>query len=413
MSERGAASGSQVSPSAAASVQFVLALGSALHGYGCPAYRVEDAMALAARRCGVDGQFFSTPTAIFAQFGGEDGRAILLRRQERGTDLTRLARLYELLDEVVEGRLDVVQGTHWIAAVLGAEPAYRPYAAILGHGVAAAAAAVFLGGGLGELVAAGSAGLAIGALGAFSANRLHLSRALELVAGLLAMVLIGLFSVLFGPVAALIAAIASLVVLLPGYTFTTALAEIASRHLASGTARLMGAIVVFLELAVGVGLGRAIVARLQLPELASVPQPLPEPLRWLAVVIASLALVPLLQIPRVDLFWVVLTSLAGFACLVAGHELLGPPLGAFFGALVIVLIANLYGRLRRRPTALISTPAILLLVPGTLGVRSLTALLADDVMTGVQFAFGTLIAASALVAGILFANVLVPPRREA
>jgi uncharacterized membrane protein YjjP (DUF1212 family) len=393
-------------------VRFVLKLGSALHDYGCPAYRVEDAMSVASLRFGLAGQFFSTPTAIFAQFGAEEGKAILLRRNEVGTDLTRLARLYELLDEVVDGRMPPREGSLWVDAILAAAPRYSALRNSLAHSVAAAATAVFLGGGPRELVAAGTSGFAIGLLGVASRDRIHLARALELLAGIFAALLAGACSLLFGPLGLLLVTISSLVVLLPGYAFTTAIAEIASRHLASGTARLLGAIVVFLQLAVGVGIGTTALDRLGI-EIGLAGAPLPDYARWLAVVVAVLGLEVLLQIPRADLLWVTLTALLGFAATRTGQDLLGPPLGSFAGALCVVLIANLYGRLRRRPSALVSTPTIILLVPGTIGVRSLTTLLGADVISGVQLAFETLLATAALVAGMLSANVLVPPRREA
>src|SRR5690606_30564729 len=49
--------------------------------------------------------------------------------------------------------------------------------------------------------------------------------------------------------------LAGLVVLLPGLTFTIGLTELSTRHLASGTARLAGALVTFLGLGFGVALG--------------------------------------------------------------------------------------------------------------------------------------------------------------
>ena len=56
-------------------------------------------------------------------------------------------------------------------------------------------------------------------------------------------------------------------------------------------------------------------------------------------------------------------------------------------------------------------PGLILLVPGSLGIRSLSALLERDVLSGVQTAFATTLVAIALATGILLANVLIPPRR--
>ena len=85
--------------------------------------------------------------------------------------------------------------------------------------------------------------------------------------------------------------------------------------------------------------------------------------------------------------------------------------GAFGGAVVVGVGSNLYARLRDRPALVPLTPGIIVLDPGSLGYRSLTAFLDRETMAGVDFAFGMVIVAAALVGGILTANVVMPPRR--
>jgi uncharacterized membrane protein YjjB (DUF3815 family) len=50
-------------------------------------------------------------------------------------------------------------------------------------------------------------------------------------------------------------------------------------------------------------------------------------------------------------------------------------------------------------------------VPGTLGVRGVSSLVARQVVPGVEFVFTLLVVAGALAAGLLFANLVLPPRR--
>jgi uncharacterized membrane protein YjjB (DUF3815 family) len=56
-------------------------------------------------------------------------------------------------------------------------------------------------------------------------------------------------------------------------------------------------------------------------------------------------------------------------------------------------------------------PGILLLVPGSIGFRSLASLLDREVVLGVETAFRMILMAVALVAGILVSNIIAPPRR--
>jgi uncharacterized membrane protein YjjB (DUF3815 family) len=72
---------------------------------------------------------------------------------------------------------------------------------------------------------------------------------------------------------------------------------------------------------------------------------------------------------------------------------------------------NLYARRLGRPAAVPVVPGILMLVPGSLGVRSVATLLARDVISGVELATTLLTLAGALAAGLLIANLVIPPRK--
>ena len=68
----------------------------------------------------------------------------------------------------------------------------------------------------------------------------------------------------------------------------------------------------------------------------------------------------------------------------AGHAWLGAEGGACLGALAVGVAANGFARLFNRPAALMEVPGIMVLVPGSVGLRSLTALLSHDVMAGIE-----------------------------
>lgn len=50
-----------------------------------------------------------------------------------------------------------------------------------------------------------------------------------------------------------------------------------------------------------------------------------------------------------------------------------------------------------------------MLVPGTIGVRGVTALIGDDVVVGVQFGFEMFIIALSITVGLFAANLVVLP----
>jgi len=406
------------SPSPEASVAFIARLGRALHTYGSPAHRLEAAMELAARRLGLAGNFFSTPTALFLAIETGTGAPLtLLERAEPGqVHLEKLARLEAILTELGDGTLTPAAADGRLTEVLAAPDRYGPALGVLAFALASGSVARFLSGGIREMLAAALAGLLIGLLALAAGRFAGIGRLFEPLAALLAAGLAtaaGCLSAAWGlgPLTPYVVTLAGLIVLLPGLTLTVAMTELAARHLVSGSARLAGAVVTFLTLAFGVALGQRGAEALWGPAPAVLPLPLPAWTDLAALVVNALALAVLFRAHPRDVPWIFGAAWIALAGTRLGSELLGPQLGAFLGAVLVGVAANLYGRLLCRPVAVCQLPGLMLLVPGSLGFRSLSSFLARDVVPGIEGAFQVTLVAVALVTGLLIANVLVPPRR--
>ena len=63
-----------------------------------------------------------------------------------------------------------------------------------------------------------------------------------------------------------------------------------------------------------------------------------------------------------------------------------------------------------RPASIVQIPGLILLVPGSIGMRSLSALLGQDVISGLETGFLAVMVAVALATGMILASALVPPR---
>ena len=76
--------------------------------------------------------------------------------------------------------------------------------------------------------------------------------------------------------------------------------------------------------------------------------------------------------------------------------------------------SNLLARARRRVAMVTQVPGLLILVPGSIGFRSVTSLLGQEVETGIQTGFRVAIVGISLAAGILAGNVVTraPNRRR-
>src|SRR5262245_56627721 len=100
-------------------IGFVLRLGRSLHAYGIPAHRLEEVMEKASAKLGLQGQFFSTPTSIFASFGPQEEQQTFLMRVTPGeVVLGKVAELDDVTTGVLRGALGPAEGSQLIDHIL-------------------------------------------------------------------------------------------------------------------------------------------------------------------------------------------------------------------------------------------------------------------------------------------------------
>lgn len=393
--------------SRATNIAFLMDLGRALHAHGASAARVEQAMTLCARRFDVEGQFFVAPTAIIASFGPPgDQRASMARVEPGSVNLERRVQLDELIECVLSGQLGAREAEAELQRILSSPPPYPPWLAVLCFGLSSACAARFFGGGWNEIGVSLAVGLAIGML----ARLPSLERIFELSAAFVASALAALAATRLAGLSTYTVTLSGLIVLVPGFVLTTAMSELAVRHLASGTARFMSSCLTFLSLAFGVAIGRRVCGWLPPLDEAAISPQLPAWTLGPALVLAPLCFAVLLRARPRDCGWIVMAGVLAFAGGRIGAEAFGPELGACIGAFVLGSASNLQARWKRMPSAVTMVPGILMLVPGSIGFRSLSNLLSRDVVSGIDTAFSMILVAIGLVAGLFFANLAVPPR---
>jgi uncharacterized membrane protein YjjP (DUF1212 family) len=392
---------------------FLVECAQSLHRYGAPAHVLEAEMVRTGARLGLAVQIFCLPTYLALSIGPLDRQRTFHLRVDPGSlQLGRRDEVHRILLQVLEGELTCAQGTRAFRELNLRPLEFGVAWRILAYGLSAAAAARFLTGGAREIAAGGVLGMVIGVLVVLSTMRRDRAAVAEFAAGIVAAVGAWFFAWMFPPMATGIVVIAGVVSLLPGYTLTTALTEVATRNLASGGSRFIGAAMTLLALGFGVAIGDRI-----LEHLPAAAPPAVEPLAaWtilVAAVLISLSMLVLLQARVRDVFTILCAVLLGLYGARLGAMLVGPQLGVCIGAFVLAITGNLYSRISRRSPIMVIAPGLIPLVPGSLGMRGTTLIFKSDTAGGADWAVAAIVVAGSLVAGILAANVFVPPRRTA
>ena len=235
-------------------------------------------------------------------------------------------------------------------------------------------------------------------------------RVYEPLAAFVAGVCASATAVLMPPTSLYVAMAGGLIVLFPGLTLTTAISELATRHLQSGTSRLMSALITLVSIGFGVALG--LQTGHWLFGAAPVVSPVSLPM-WtivIALLMASLSFVVLNQANPRDTAWIVFVCVLSFVGSRLGAQWIGIETGAFVGAILVGVASGIYSRLHNRPALVTATPGTILLVPGSVGFRSITEMISNDPVRGLHTAFTMILTGVALATGLLVARLIVPRR---
>lgn len=391
--------------------KFVMEIGLALHTYGTPTHRLELALYRLVAHFGVEAQILATPTSITVAFGPMDDQQVAMRRVEPcEINLSKLVQLDDLINETLQHKLSLEQSLERVREIEGMPIRFSGrWLALAGMSASGSIASFFHGSAI-EVVVASVLGMLVAVLMAKGGRQPQLARLIEpLAAVLVAISVVGLACI--WPLNINLVLISSVILLVPGFSLTLAIRELATRHLVAGSARMFGAALVFLELGFGIILASKLASLMPvLPSATTVAGPFD----WgeaVALLTSALAFGIFFQVRGRDFGWVLFASTLAFTGSRMGGIAFGPESGGFMGALLLGLAANGFARLTGRPASLLLVPGTILLVPGTIGLKSMTALVGQDVLGGVQAGFGALMIATSIVAGLLISDFVLPPKR--
>ena len=239
-----------------ARVRFLTEYARRLHNAGVSSQRLEGAIRATARALRLECEAWSTPTGLLLSLTDTDAllgsqQTRVLRLEPGHVDLGALAALDRIGEEVLAGRLDIDGAWTAMRALDRPMTRARRLRTIAAFGVASAAVAGLLGTSWLDLAVACVLGLCIGWISVRSGEHPDLDAANEAVSALVATTLATLFGHFVAPIAVQTVVVSALIVLMPGLMLTTAMTELATQQLSSGSARAAGALTVLLKLTFG------------------------------------------------------------------------------------------------------------------------------------------------------------------
>ena len=387
---------------------FIIALAESIHQNGIPAHRLENTMQMICESIGIVADFSATPELLLISFSTE-GSSKTHMKKCKGSDLNfeKMTLLDQLIEKVMKGQLSIEAAKEELERINTLPQRYGVLVNILSIGVSTSSAACLFGGGWIEIIISGTIGLMIGILMELLAFLPNLSRLAVLFAATFA-IFFAKWSVIWaGNYSIEIATITGLILLIPGFTLSLSVTELANGHAQSGTVRFSNALVTFVMIAVGIGLGNQLAAQFELSPSPIHFAEIPKWMSYIAIALVPAGFVVLFKAQIKHYHWMLLSCVTSYYSVSYFSSFNIGELSVFFAAFTLGIVSNTLSRVIKQPVTLMLVPGIILLVPGSIGFKSITALVNEQTLNGIESAFTTLLSAASLTAGLLFSNMIV------
>lgn len=403
--------------------RFIVKLGYQLHQYGTPAYGLEAHLLEVTDLLNVKGSFIATPTSLTFVIWTSD-RTQEYNYTERvlptSPNLGALARTHELVEQLFMANISIQEAEQQLSDIANAHR-FSTMLECCAFTLSGGAFSMLMRSSLFECMVASFLSFLVFLLVLWSRYSKRIEKMLDPIATLVAAVVAATIDYLVPLTLNVeLAILASVIVFIPGLSLTVGLNELSARHLISGTAKIMDAMMQMFKLYFGAFLGLAIM-KLALPShpaqwtnnISFSVTPLDVTFVWLAIGILCGSLVVIFHNRLQDAVFAILAGYVAYGSSILAANYVDVRLSAFFGALFLGLYCNSFTWLRNAPTAVISLHGLVVLVPGSKIFMGLNSFLNINTLEPINnIGQQTFLILMSLVAGFIFANVLLPQKKS-
>jgi uncharacterized membrane protein YjjP (DUF1212 family) len=408
MGTRTGATREAAQPDADEILEFMSGLGQAYLGCGEQSPKVELLLQRVATAYGMfRSRVVAFPTVLFITLhDGSRERVTIADGPAQTLRLDQIADVYALGAEAQRGAVPPRDGLRRLNTIYDTKWRFGSAGAIAGHTILTLGLTMLLESTPGHLAVAVILGTMVGVLKLLNRDRPLLAVPMPVVAATLVSTLV-YFSMRHGlSVNPLHALIPPLVTFLPGSMLTLGMVELAYGDMVSGSSRLVTGFIQLVLLAFGLAVGAILVGGGH----ANFPQAPPAVLvwwvEWAGVIVFGIGVYLHFSAPRNSLPWLLFVLLMTHGAQQLGVWLFGNnEIGGFFGMLVATPLGYVIQLQFNGPPAMVTfLPSFWLLVPGAVGLLSVTRMMSDrsagidgltvTVAAFTSIALGTLMGAS-------------------
>ncbi|KAF9354355.1 hypothetical protein BGX26_007808 [Mortierella sp. AD094] len=392
---------------------YVLRLARAMIKYGAPSHRLEEAIDHTARTLELNMQCVYMPNVMIVAFTDYETHTseTHLLKVSAGLNMHKFAQVHQILKMVTHSSMPVEEAIMKLDAINTEKDIWPRWAIILSFAIASfCTAPMFYKGDWVDALVACALGVFVGLMSWLSE---HLPSYAHICEVTMSVFVSFIAESLHNHICRSAVKMGGTVMLLPGYTITTAILELSSRHMISGSVRLFYAIIYSLLLGYGLTIGASL---WNLIDSGSTPAGVtgvcPDTLSptWNILFVPLFAFSLNIYLKLHPRQWALATILAviGYVVSYALSTWTGAKteVSSALASFSIGFVGNIYQRMTHQLTFPGVICAVFFLVPGSLGLKGAMAWFTDDMTGGVNFALQMVITAIAISVG-LFASALV------
>jgi uncharacterized membrane protein YjjP (DUF1212 family) len=394
--------------------RFIIKLGLAAHNYGSTSAELEAYLSRLTATLGYPGTFTSTPNEVMFAFQEREDqwqKLHLVTMPGTGSDLDKLARVGDIVASVEAQEISISDASVRLDEIAKTPPPWGKIANLLSYAFCGCGLAILFGGGWIDALVATLFSVIVYGMVLFAGRQdARMADWLPLYSAFVVAVLATIMKIGIPELNIVTVILASIVVLLPGYTVSLGVIELVSQNVVSGTTNLINGLVYLVKQFLGGWLGVGLVSALLTIPTPAAGTPVNSAWLWLFMPLVIAALGFIFQTNPRDFLWVCMGCAVAYSGTLLGSALVSANLGTLLGTIFTVIFANLWAKSTNRPVTIVLLPAIVLLVSGSIGFRGLAAIAAGQTITGLQEFIQMFVVSLLIAGGLLVGNTIVRPK---